>query len=92
MATSLQEIEDLWNGGAGDAEAVRALADEYVAANAAAFADLAEKPIEALVKAVDIFRQAGMKSDQQRIECWLWHHFEPQNIGGVPQATVRNVI
>ena len=52
MAT-LAEIEAAWNGGEGDQDAVRALADAYVAANPAEFTEFEPLTIEQLVTAVD---------------------------------------
>lgn len=89
MASTLQEIEDLWDAGSGDQEAVRAAADAYVAANADEFSDFASKTLEELVSAIDVFRAAGYTDQVQRIDVWLWHHFEPQNIGGAAVVQVR---
>jgi hypothetical protein len=89
--TALADIEAAWAEGTGDQEAVRALADAYVTANPAEFTELAGLSIEQLVTAVDVFRAAGLVESQQRVEVWLWHHFEPQNIGGTHEAIVRTV-
>ena len=91
MASTLQEIEDLWDAGSGDQEAVRAAADEYVAANPDEFAGFSDKTLPELVESVDVFRAAGYTEEVQRIDVWLWHHFEPQNIGGPATVVVRNV-
>lgn len=89
MASTLQEIEDLWAEGAGDAEAVRAAADTYVAAHAEEFSEYADKTIPDLVASVDVFRAAGWLDKVRHIDVWLWHHFEPQNIGGEAVVQVR---
>ena len=89
MTATLQEIQDAWDEGAGDEAAVRALADEYVAAHPEEFTEYAELSIEQLVAAVDAFRAAGIDPLRQRVETWLWHHFEPQSIGGPAIAQVR---
>jgi hypothetical protein len=74
-----------------DWDALRAAADEYVAAHPDEFTQFAGKDIPELVRAVDVFRDAGFVEDQLRIETWLLHHFEPQSIGGPAIAVVRNV-
>lgn len=75
----------------GDLESARTLADEFVTANPALFTDMATKPVDELVNAVDKFREAGFEENQWQVEAWLLHHFEPQNIGGSASATVRVV-
>ncbi len=81
------------------------ISDAYVADNASDFAGLRELTIEECVALVDVqreaaakFREAGMEnlavlcdSEKLRIDVWLLHAFEPQNIGGVYKATLRNV-
>jgi hypothetical protein len=47
--------------------------------------------LEECVNAVSVFRQAGMAEEQWRVETWLLHRFEPQNIGGPVKAKVRVV-
>lgn len=89
MTATLQEIQDVWAEGEGDQEAVRSLADEYVAAHPEEFSEYADLTIEQLVAAVDAFRSAGIDVLRQRVETWLWHHFEPQTIGGPAVAQVR---
>lgn len=89
--TVLQDIEDAWNAGEGELDKVRELADAYVSEHPDEFKELSTLDIEQLVQAVDVFRQAGLKESLLRVETWLWHHFEPQNIGGTHSATVRAV-
>lgn len=72
-----------------DWEGLRRAADEYVAAHPEEFTQFEGKTLESLVKAVDVFRAAGFDEEQLRVETWLLHHFEPQNIGGVATVTVR---
>lgn len=88
MAASLQDVIDAQST---DLEAARALADEYVAANESEFTELATRTIEQLVKAVDVFREAELVDSQHKVEVWLLHHYEPQNIGGPAEAAVRVV-
>lgn len=75
--------------GTRDLSAARALADAYVAANADQFTELASKTLDECVVAVDVFRSAGMTAEQWKVETWLLHQWEPQNIGGVAAPTVR---
>lgn len=89
--TVLQDIEDAWAVGAGESDKVRSLADAYVAEHPDEFKELSSMTVEQLVQAVDVFRAAGLKESLQRVETWLWHHFEPQNIGGPAAVTVRQV-
>lgn len=92
MDETLLAIQDAWDkeldGGRDDA-AARALADEFVSANPALFTGMAEMTVAELVNAVDTFREAGMLEEQWRVEAWLLHHYEPQNIGGQAEPTVR---
>jgi hypothetical protein len=66
-----------------------ALADKYVADHPEEFTEYENKTLEELVGAVSVLRAAGMDEAVQRIEVWLRHHFEPQNIGGEVRARVR---
>lgn len=91
---TLQDIQDAWNvtdTHPRDEALTRQLADEYVAANPAEFTELQDMSIEELVQSVDVFRAANLPTSQYRIETWLWHHFEPQNIGGTYAPQVRAV-
>lgn len=88
--TVLQDIEDAWAAGAGEIGNVRSLADAYVAEHPDEFKELSGLSIEQLVQAVDVFRAAGLTESLQRVETWLFHHFEAQNIGGPASVTVRN--
>ena len=89
MQDSLQAIKDQVE--AGDVEAARTLADEYVSDNPSLFTDMQTKNVEELVTAIDVFRAAAMEDNQWQVEAWLLHHYEPQNIGGPADATVRVV-
>lgn len=73
----------------GSFDDARELSDAYVAAYQNSFADLVDKDIHTLVQAVDVFRAAGLEEQQWRVEAFLLHRFEPQNIGGTNQARVR---
>jgi hypothetical protein len=90
----LDAIRDAWDKSTGDGrdeDAARNLADQYVAANPGEFAELAKLSLEECVQAVEVFRNANMADSQWRVETWLLHKFEPQNIGGAAAPTVRIV-
>lgn len=89
--TVLQDIETAWAEGAGEIGQVRALADAYVAEHPDEFKELSSLSIEQLVQAVDVFRAAGLTESLWRVETWLFHHFEAQNIGGPAAVVVRKV-
>lgn len=92
MKAEFAAIYDAWNpdtNGGRDENLTRSLSDQYVADHQADFDGYAQMSIESLVTAVDTFRAAGLEDDQARVEVWLWHHFEPQNIGGIYQPAIR---
>ena len=91
MKAELQAIKDKGAEVPRDAEACRTMSDAYVAANPTEFEGHEGKSIEDLAKATDVFRDAGMDEEVQRIETWLLHRFRPQNIGGTYQAEIRIV-
>lgn len=65
------------------------LADAYVEANPNVFSTYESMELEDVVKAVDVFRAAGMEPAVIQAEMWLLHRYEPQNIGGRARAVVR---
>lgn len=92
MDNELQAIQTAWDkdeGGGRDEEKARALADQYVADHPDLFTALADKSVHECVQAVEVFRDAGMVDEQWRVEAWLLHHFNAQDIGGPASATVR---
>ena len=89
MQSELQEIKDAVES--GDVEGARNLSDAFVSENPSLFADMQTKNVEELVSAIDVFRAAAMEENQWQVEAWLLHHYEPQNIGGPADATVRVV-
>lgn len=92
MDKELQKIYDAWDKESGDGRdetKARQLADAYVDKHPELFASLREKTIHECVKAVEVFRDAGMVDEQWRVEAWILHHFNPQDIGGPASATVR---
>jgi hypothetical protein len=92
MNKALEAIHDAMDKASGDgrdhAQAV-ALADKYVAAHPDEFNEMQAMTIEACVQAVEVFRAANMTESEQRMEVWLLHKFEPQNVGGPAQPQVR---
>lgn len=68
---------------------VRKLADAYVAKNKSEYAGWENIPLEVLVGMVDQHRDNGDDAKQWKVEAWLLHQFEPQNIGGPAEAKVR---
>lgn len=83
-------IKDAMDKSTGrDRDAAVTLADEYVAAHPEEFDEFRGLDIEALVNAVGVLRQAGLEEAQWRVETWLLHKYEPQNIGGNIRARVR---
>ena len=89
MQSELQDIKDALES--GQIDEARSLSDAFVSENPDLFTDMQTKNVEELVKAVDVFRETGMEDNQWQVEAWLLHHYEPQKIGGVQDATVRVV-
>lgn len=92
MKSEFAAIKDLWDSETGegrDWEMVRQLSDEYVAAHPDEFESFQSLDEVQCVKALEVFREAGLEDDEYRVQVWIWHHFEPQEIGGTYKATVR---
>jgi hypothetical protein len=102
MDASLKAIKDGWEkrdargqrsstGKADLAEddKVRGLADKHVKANASEYAGWENLSLEALVKTVDEARAAGDEEKLWKVEAYLLHKFEPQNIGGTYEPKLR---
>lgn len=92
MNAELEAIKDAWAKDTGDGRddvGARALCDAYVAAHPEQFTSLEVMSLEQCVNAVEVFRDAGMEEEQWKVEAWLLHHYEPQNIGGPITAQVR---
>ena len=92
MDSQLEAIKDAWDKNTGygrDEAGTRAMCDAYVADHPDQFTSLEAMSLEQCVTALSTFRAAGMEEEQWRVEVWLLHHFEPQNIGGPMQARVR---
>lgn len=91
MNSELQAIKDAWDTETGNGRDpnARTLADQYVKNHPDQFEDYKELTLPECVKALEVFRDAGMESEQWKVETWLLHRYEPQNIGGTYQAQVR---
>lgn len=91
MNAELEAIKDAWDKDTGDGrdESARQMADAYVEAHPEQFEPYEALGLEELVNLVSIFRSQGMEESQWRVETWLLHRFEPQQIGGTYRATVR---
>lgn len=91
-------------GNGREEDGTRALCDAYVAAHPEQFTELANMTLEQCVQSVSLFRQASFdptqtmafkqmgvdpEESQWKVEVWLLHNFEPQNIGGPLQARIR---
>jgi hypothetical protein len=72
-----------------DDDKVYKLADKYVTANKADYAGFENLPLEALVRTLESCREQGDEDGEWKIQAWLFHHFEPQNIGGTYQPELR---
>jgi hypothetical protein len=92
MNSELEAIRDAMNpdSGAGqDIDTAHQLADKYVTDHPDVFASLTDMTLEECVKAVEAFRDNNMEDNQHQIETWLLHKWEPQNIGGTANPTLR---
>lgn len=89
MNSELQAIKDAWEATPRQDLVARSLADTYVSSHPEEFTGYAEMEIEQLTGAIDAFREAGMAEEVQKVETWLLHRFEPQNIGGVYRPQIR---
>lgn len=92
MDKELQKIRDAMDKESGDGRdelLARTLADKYVKANPGLFTRFDGMSVHDCVRAVEVFRDAGMPGEEQLVETWILHHFDSQNIGGLAEATVR---
>lgn len=91
MNSELQAIKDAWDAEPRNETLARSLSDTYVLDHPTEFTGYDGMSVQALCEAIDTFRLAGMPEDVQRIETWLLHKYEPQNIGGTYQPQLRIV-
>lgn len=93
MHAKLEALRNAWspdNPETRDEGLARQLAEEFVTDNPDLYgADYLAKDIGELVRAVDVFREAGMEEEQWRVEAWLLYAFEPQTIGGEYKAKLK---
>lgn len=68
---------------------VRKLADAYVKKHSDEFAGFDNLTEKVCVTVYEDHRDSGRDDDAARMQVWLWHKFEPQNIGGEVDAKVR---
>lgn len=89
-----QELDDIfaaWDTTPRDDEAVRAMADTFVAAHSSDFDTLRTfgEDQDACIKSLEVFRAAGYEREWRLVQVWLWHRFARQVIGGVADAVLR---
>ena len=92
MIEELEAIKAAWSkdeSGGRDEALARELADEFVGENPGLFSSISQKSLEELCDDVEAFRNANMEEEVWKIETWLLHRFESQNIGGTYQPQVR---
>lgn len=89
MNEQLEDIKAAWDAEDRDAELVRGMSDAYVEAHPEEFSSYDGLDEKQLVKALEVFRDAGLEEDAFKVQVWLWHYFEPQEIGGTYRAKVR---
>lgn len=92
MNAELEAIRDAMDKSTGegrDREFAVQLAEAYVRSHSDQFDGLRDRSIEDCVRAVDVFRAAGLDDEQWKVEAWLLAKFEPQQIGGTYHPVVR---
>ena len=91
MDDELAPIFEAWDKESGDgrdADEAYRLSDEYVDSHPDEFAGFEGLGLEDCVSILERRREAG-DPGWAKMQVWLWHRFEPQNIGGVYQPTLR---
>ena len=86
---AIRDAQDKATGDGRDLDKAVALSDAYIAAHPDQFTDYHDMTLQDAVKAVDVFRAAGMDEAEWRLQAWIFHRFEFQNIGGTTAPTVR---
>jgi hypothetical protein len=92
MNPDLEAIRDAMDpdiGGGRDADQARTLSDTYITDHPAEFGMLETMTLESCVAAVDLFRDTGDEASRLRVETWLLHRWEPRQIGGNVEPTLR---
>jgi hypothetical protein len=94
MHETLESMKDAWDndtGGGRNEALTRSLADQFVASNPGLFTDHLSLTQAQCVSAIDVFRAANMEEELLRMQAWLFHRFEPKNIGGEMADVIRVV-
>lgn len=92
MNAALQKIRDAWDKDIDpgrEEERTREVADAYVKKHPDEFAELEEKSQAECVESLEAFRAAGLEDGEWRVQAWLFHRYQPQNIGGDYIGEVR---
>ena len=87
--TELDAIFAAWDTKPRDDDAVRAMADTFVAAYPNEFTELVNLDQDACIKALEVFRAAEYTRRWRLVQVWLWHRFAQQVIGGIATAQLR---
>jgi len=91
MDDELAAVFDAWDKESGDgrdAERAYQLSDDYVEAHPDEFKNYENLPLKYCVQELEDLRNSG-NEDWRKVQVWLWHQFEPQNIGGVYEPKLR---
>lgn len=105
MDKGLEAIRDAWQGrpASGSAssdpngdelakedESVYKLADKYVDANPDAYAGFEHLDRDVLVPLLESYREKGDEEGEWRVQAWIFHQFDPQQIGGTAEVKLRH--
>lgn len=92
MDAKVEAFKDAVDKSTGDGrneELARQLADEFVEAHPELFVQMKTMNVQALAAWSQMFREQGSEEAHQHVEIWLRHRFDPQNIGGTFEPTIR---
>lgn len=98
MKAELEAIRKAWDPGdpetkqlkgKRDEDKTRKLSDKYVEDHPEEFEELRNLSEPDCVNALEVFRAAGLEDSEWRVQAWLFHAFEPQNIGGEHHSILR---
>lgn len=65
------------------------MCDDYVEAHSGEFGLFRDKEEDDVVKMLEAFRQLALDEDAWRAQAWLFHKYEPKNVGGPMKSVVR---
>ena len=87
----LDAIFAAWDTKPRDADAVRTMADDFVAAHPDEFDTLRAfgDDQDRCIKSLEVFRDAGFTRQWRIVQVWLWHTFAQQVVGGEAAAVLR---